>query len=44
MDADLTVNEVDSEEEVDNTDEIEKEDEQAIPNEIKKVTRYFTTL
>jgi len=44
MDADLAVNEVDLEEEGDNEDEIEEDDDQAMPDEIKKVTRYFTTL
>jgi len=44
MDADLAVNEVDSEEEGDNEDEIEEDDNQAMPDEIKKVTRYLTTL
>jgi len=44
MDADLAVNEVDSEEEGDNKDEIEEDDDQAMPDKIKKVTRYLTTL
>jgi len=44
MDADLTGNEVDSEEEGDNEDQIEEDDDQAMPDEIKKVTRYLTTL
>jgi len=44
MDANLAVNEVDSEEEEDNEDEIEEDDDQAMPDEIKKVTRYLTTL
>jgi len=44
MDADLAVNKVDSEEEGDNEDEIEEDDDQAMPDEIKKVTRYLTTL
>jgi len=44
MDADLAVNEVDSEEEGNNEDEIEEDDDQAMPDEIKKVTRYLTTL
>jgi len=44
MDADLAVYEVDSEEEGDNEDEIEQNDDQTIPDEIKKVTRYLTTL
>jgi len=43
MDADLAVNEVDSEEEGDNEDEIEEDEDQAMPDEIKKVTRYLTT-
>jgi len=44
MDADLTVNEVDLEEKGDNEDEIEEDNDQAMPDEIKKVTRYLTTL
>jgi len=44
MDAELAVNEVDSEEEGDNEDEIEEDDNQAMLDEIKKVTRYLTTL
>jgi len=44
MDADLAVNEVDSEEGGDNEDEIEEDDDQAMRDEIKKVTRYLTTL
>jgi len=44
MDADLAVNQVDSEEEGDNEDEIEEDDDQAMPDEIKKVSRYLTTI
>jgi len=44
MDADLAGNEVDSEEEGDNDDEIEEDDHQKMLDEIKKVTRYLTTL
>ena len=44
MDADLVVNEVDSEEEGDNEDEVDEDDDQAMPDEIKKVNRYLTTL
>jgi len=44
MDADLVVNEVDSEEKEDNKDEIKEDDDQLMPDEIKKVTRYLTTL
>jgi len=44
MDADLAVNNVDSEEEGNNEDKMEKDDNQAMPDEIKKVTRYLTTL
>jgi len=42
MDADLLVNEIDSEEERDNEDEIMEDDDQTILDEIKKVTRYLT--
>jgi len=44
MDADLAVNEVDSVEEGDNEDEIKEDNNQTMPDEIKKVTRYLTTL
>jgi len=39
MDADLAVNEVDSEEEGDNEDDIKEDKDQAMPDEFKKVTR-----
>jgi len=44
IDSDLAGNEVDSEEEWDNENDIEKDDNQAMLDEIKKVSRYLTSL
>jgi len=44
MDTDLAVNEIDLAEGRDNEDEIEEDDDQTMPDEIKMVTRFLTTL